>query len=167
MTEFEEAVAAVDNTLHHAIDHWQNRALKAEAKLAQPEQEPVAIPDEVRKVAQAMKKDGYRGPLAWAEKLIDFVADYTPPAAAESAEWAKFLHYPDCWDTAAYPTLSHAVHETLACFDCGTCTPPAAQRPWVGLTDEEMYLNCPNWLSQEHCKVWIQQIEAKLKEKNT
>jgi hypothetical protein len=44
MTEFEEAVAAVDNTLHHAIDHWQNRALKAEALLAQPEQEPVAWP---------------------------------------------------------------------------------------------------------------------------
>jgi hypothetical protein len=42
MTEFEEAVAACDNTLHHAIDHWQDRALKAEAKLAQPEQEPVA-----------------------------------------------------------------------------------------------------------------------------
>jgi hypothetical protein len=42
---------------------------------------PVAIPDKVRKVAQAMKKDGYRGPLAWASKVIDFVADYTPPAA--------------------------------------------------------------------------------------
>jgi hypothetical protein len=41
-TEFEEAVAACDNTLHYAIDHWQDRALKAEAKLAQPEQEPVA-----------------------------------------------------------------------------------------------------------------------------
>jgi hypothetical protein len=46
-------------------------------------------------------------------------------------------------------------------------TPLAAQRQWVGLTDEEMYLNCPNWLSQEQCKVWIQQIEAKLKEKNS
>ena len=40
------------------------------------------------------------------------------------------------------------------------------QRQWVGLSDEEMYLNCPNWLSQEHCKTWVQQIEAKLKEKN-
>ena len=42
-----------------------------------------------------------------------------------------------------------------------------AQRTWVGLTDDEIYMNCPNWLSQEQCKVWIQQIEAKLKEKNT
>ena len=44
-------------------------------------------------------------------------------------------------------------------------TPP--QREWAGLTDEEIYMNCPNWLSQEQCKVWIQQVEAKLKEKNT
>jgi hypothetical protein len=42
MTEFEEAVAAVDKTLHHAIDHWQDRALKAEALLAKSKQEPVA-----------------------------------------------------------------------------------------------------------------------------
>jgi len=47
---------------------------------------------------------------------------------------------------------------------CQYSAPP--QRTWVGLTDEEMYLNCPNWLSQEQCKAWIQQIEAKLKEKN-
>jgi hypothetical protein len=45
--------------------------------------------------------------------------------------------------------------------------PPAAQRQWAGLTDEEMYLNCPNWLSQEQCKVWVAQIETKLKGKNT
>ena len=43
----------------------------------------------------------------------------------------------------------------------------AAQRPWVGLTDEEMYLNCPIWLSQEQCKVLIQQIEDTLRSKNT
>ena len=44
--------------------------------------------------------------------------------------------------------------------------PEERKRQWTGLTDEEMYLNCPNWLSQEQCKVWIQQIEAKLKERN-
>ena len=41
------------------------------------------------------------------------------------------------------------------------------KREWVGLTDEEMFMNCPNWLTQEHCKTWLQQIEAKLKEKNS
>ena len=56
----------------------------------------------------------------------------------------------------------HGCHANEPCYT----TPPAAQRQWVGLTDEEMYLNCPNWLSQEQCKVWIQQIEAKLRSKN-
>ncbi len=102
------------------------------AQPAQPEQEPVAIPDEVRKVAQAMQKDGYRGPLAWASKVIDFVADYTPPQRTEQepVAWAKFLHYPECWDTAAYPTLHDAIHEALAWSGCSVCTPPArpAQR---------------------------------------
>lgn len=45
--------------------------------------------------------------------------------------------------------------------------PDDAPRPWVGLTDEEIYMNCPPWLSQEQCKMWVQHIEAKLKEKNT
>jgi hypothetical protein len=33
MTEFEEAVAACDNTLHHAIDHWQDKASEQAALL--------------------------------------------------------------------------------------------------------------------------------------
>lgn len=32
-----EAVAAADGTLHSAIDHWQSRALTAEARLAEAE----------------------------------------------------------------------------------------------------------------------------------
>jgi hypothetical protein len=41
-------------------------------------------------------------------------------------EWAKFLHYPDCWDTAAYPTLKDAIHEALAWSECSVCKPAAA-----------------------------------------
>jgi hypothetical protein len=58
----------------------------------------------------------------------------TPPAAApvqrteqEPVAWAKFLHYPECWDTAAYPELRDAVHEALAWAGCSVCAPPAAQ----------------------------------------
>jgi hypothetical protein len=40
-------------------------------------------------------------------------------------------------------------------------TPPAAQRQWVGLTDEEI----DEWMPEIHSV--IQAIEAKLKEKNT
>jgi len=49
----------------------------------------------------------------------------------------------------------------IMCPDC-----QKEKREWVGLTDEEMFMNCPNWLTQEHCKTWLQQIEAKLKAKN-
>jgi len=47
--------------------------------------------------------------------------------AQEPVAWAKFLHYPECWDTAAYPTLHDAIHEALAWSGCSVCTPPAAQ----------------------------------------
>lgn len=51
-------------------------------------------------------------------------------------------------------------------------SPPAAQRPWVGLTDEEVLRV---WLSPEagkipHCDRYLhyyRAIEAKLREKNT
>ena len=42
-------------------------------------------------------------------------------------------------------------------------TPPAAQRPWVGLTDEEMQAL---WDRYAHMEM-MRAIEAKLKEKNT
>jgi hypothetical protein len=74
--------------------------------------------------------------------------------------WASFAYgtaQPDFW---AYfpPPPHHKRNQELY------TAPP--KREWVGLTDEEMYLNCPNWLSQEQCKAWIQQIEAKLKKMN-
>ena len=31
---------------------------------------------------------------------------------------AKELHYPECWDTAAYPTLEEALLEALHTFEC-------------------------------------------------
>lgn len=60
--------------------------------------------------------------------------------------------------------------EKTMCRKCGQvhaeAIPPAAQRQWVGLTDEEVkdiVWNLPYEPSQEH----IRAIEAKLKEKNT
>jgi len=30
------------------------------------------------------------------------------------------IHYPDCWDTMAYPTLESAIHEMFnSCHTCG------------------------------------------------
>jgi hypothetical protein len=52
-----------------------------ESSVVQPEQEPVAIPDDVLKIAKAMQKDGYHGPLSWAqlESLVRLVSTATPP----------------------------------------------------------------------------------------
>lgn len=51
--------------------------------------------------------------------------------------WAKLLHYPDCWDTAAYPTVHEALDETLACYRCSVCK-PEHQAPRKLLTDHEI-----------------------------
>jgi hypothetical protein len=52
-----------------------------ESSVVQPEQEPVAIPDDVLKIAKAMQKNGYHGPLSWAqlESLVRLVSTATPP----------------------------------------------------------------------------------------
>ena len=34
---------------------------------------------------------------------------------------------------------------------------PPARKP---LTDEQIYMHCPNWLSQEQCRAWVRRIEA-------
>lgn len=41
----------------------------------------------------------------------------------EAEKLRKELHYPDCWDTVAYPTLFHAIYEQIGCGTCGTGTP--------------------------------------------
>jgi hypothetical protein len=65
--------------------------------------EPVAIPDDVRTVAKAMQKDGYRGPLAWATKVIDFVADYTHPPTAPAQP--DMTHCANEWADATMSAL--------------------------------------------------------------
>jgi hypothetical protein len=104
-----------------------DRALQTLAAPVQPEQEPVAIPDEVRKIAQAMKKAGYRGPLAWAEKVIDFVADYTPSAAQSFgyAHWEERIK--DLMKQVGMPnsvSLAGAMNQLVN--EMMQATPPAA-----------------------------------------
>lgn len=42
------------------------------------------------------------------------------------AGYAALIHYPEHWDTAAYPTLESAVRETLAWAGCSACKDPGA-----------------------------------------
>lgn len=39
-------------------------------------------------------------------------------AAGAAPSIAKAIHYPECWDTAAYPTVESALHEMTAEFQC-------------------------------------------------
>ena len=46
---------------------------------------------------------------AYAKSLID-------------SDIAKWIHYPDCWDDMAYPTLASALWEMCKCDgECPTC----------------------------------------------
>ena len=51
------------------------------------------------------------------EKIPDYGDDY--PGQIE--RMAKHIHYPECWDTMAYPTLADAVCEITRC-DPNQCT---------------------------------------------
>ena len=49
----------------------------------------------------------------------DCVKRMTHPAPSNHLdEIAKVLHYPDCWDTAAYPTLEDAIIEAKSWAHC-------------------------------------------------
>ena len=48
----------------------------------------------------------------------------------DCAALADAIHYPDCWDTGAYPELDDALHELSAWFKvsgCTTCAPQPTQ----------------------------------------
>lgn len=62
------------------------------------------------------------------EILRDLRAALAAPATAPEfpADWAQMIHYPECWDTAAYPELRYAIHEALAWSGCSVCKPSTA-----------------------------------------
>jgi hypothetical protein len=188
MTEFEEAVAACDNTLHYAIDYWQDRAMKAEALLTQPE-----LTNQCGETCERAKLCATCGGMLsqpekqavaidWDTKTDTPIMGYTAPPAAltqEPVAWMYqctadnsrpvLLHQKQNWaesgtglwvESPLYTTAPAAVQEPVA-YEYGdelywhtnpalndyirdngkalvyATTPAAAQRTWVGLTDEE------------------------------
>lgn len=81
------------------------------------------------------------------------------PAAAPEfpADWAQMIHYPECWDTAAYPELRDAIHEALAWSGCSVCKPATAPEPvawlahYVGRSGmEQEYVSTDKNLADEN-----------------
>ena len=56
---------------------------------------------------------------------------FTHPASNHLDEIAKVLHYPECWDTAAYPALEDAIIEAKAWEHCTNedCQCPTKETP--------------------------------------
>ena len=73
--------------------------------------------------------------------VIDAAPIPQQPAPAYPVEWATFLHYPQCWDTAAHPTLHDAIHEALAWSGCSVCKQAQPER---APSDAQRY----QWLRQ-------------------
>jgi hypothetical protein len=49
------------------------------------------------------------------------LTDWVIAALSAGYTYADIIHYPECWDTAAYPTLESAVTEVLSMAGCSAC----------------------------------------------
>lgn len=61
------------------------------------------------------------------EEMIDSLQKLAKSVEQQLVNWARMIHYPECWDTAAYPEPRDAIHEVLAWSACSVCKP--AQTP--------------------------------------
>jgi hypothetical protein len=137
-----------------------------------PPAQPAPVQETPFQIGQRLRQEGKGISDLWGAVSSDadmpeaqrgFDSAAQPAPVQEPVAWRKFNGFRFDYIEHQQALSGMVSKEWKPLYDT---TPPAAQRQWVGLTEEEMYLNCPNWLSQEQCKVWIQQIEAKLKEKN-
>ena len=90
-------------------------------------------------------------------------------------EWSNNSQWQsDRAKVAIKQALAAPVQERNFCERCGkrlgsgihTCTPPAAQRTWIGLTDDEIESALPGYREIDASNIYCA-IEAKLKELNT
>lgn len=140
-------------------------------KKAQPEQEPVAFAAEILEDVNGVLS------TRWADWWIPNEGDklYTTPPAAQPEQEpcvgkdprcpcqdGDACHYKDCGDTKARPV---AQPEQV---DCPRCGHVCSQRPWQGLTDEEVKHEWEVWRASLPRYIgFAQGIETKLKERNT
>lgn len=103
----------------HYVDGY-NAAI--DAALAEPKTsaEPVAWTEfdaAYKKACESSKPQDWLNAALIAQQVRQSAVFALPQLSAERVR--EILHYPDCWDTAAYPTVYDALQEV---FRCSTCT---------------------------------------------
>src|SRR5450830_143654 len=92
---------------------------------------------------------------------------YRAQAAVEpTLSPAQAIHYPECWDTAAYPTLASAIKE-IGAFKCSTDECPAAQpqeAKAVAAGAQEFQYLCMAWGETEFPEVKLVSTLAEARE---
>ena len=103
----------IGDSKDEAIGKWNTRAPQAQQSdhVPMPQNEDQAF---------AMQTVGY----AW---LRDNAPHRLKAQQADISDIAMAIHYPDCWDTMAYPTLLSAINEIGCNPDC--CTKIEPQQP--------------------------------------
>lgn len=94
----------------------------------------------------------HNAPKVWnaIEEARSALAALSQPVAPQEAV-VKAIHYPDCWDTAAYPTLESALNEVYAHFKCSECAAPA---PHAQVSEDSILK-----LAEAHGLVYRQEVE--------
>ena len=88
------------------------------------------------------------GPAPEQKLIIKYVNESEQPAQQEPVA---------CVQDLDEVKRKHLVYEKGMDWKDSLYTSPPQRKP---LTDEEIYMNCPAWLSQDQCKTWVRQIEA-------
>ena len=190
-SEMDEAIAAGDGTLHGAIDYWQERALKAEARLAQKDEqaEPCVCGNSIKSNTEhrtdgpCYRKEPSAEPTR--NEVISFLLGEAPldgvwfdephPTYKGRFWWREYLL--KATEPSAEPVAYryryidgwrtngggpvNGVHP-VECQPLYTAPQP---RQWVGLTDEEIDQAVKSCNTTDTYK-YFRAIEAKLKEKN-
>ncbi len=120
----DDALAAGDGTLHGAIDHWQERALRAEAELAA--RQPVGEIDEaavLRRAAAVLdmwegdsNQTGYMGDFKDAQAILEVLAQNAAPPA-QAVDLGQFRDLAQRWadkaDLAPSPMTARSCSQQL------------------------------------------------------
>jgi hypothetical protein len=165
---FQQMLELLDTELPTGSYLELNNALQA--RLAQPKQEPGAWPCEIEEAD--FEQDTITLKMLTSEYVVRAGKHWlsTTPPAAPVQEPCGWQFYQDGKWHNGMETSNHKANTEDAGIPVRNVYPPAApaaQRTWVGLTDEEIYELFEDGLGFEKPRSIYLEIEAKLKEKNT